>query len=214
MSLRGAGIAGLGCFVLIVVAALVAPLWDAPGTGASNAELARYVADKRDETLIALFLYSLAFGLFFLFAAGVWGRLRAFEPAPHPLSAVFAFAVVAMATLILAAFVPLAVAAYRTLDGVELRDMTFGLLAVSGIPTAVALGTYAVVVLRTRCLDPWSAGLAAAGVVAHVVIAASFLFRTGFFSLEGGVIVAVPATLFGWILLTSVTLVRLPPKPA
>jgi hypothetical protein len=211
MSPRGAGIAGIASFVLIVVAAFVAPLWDATVTEASNAEVARYVADHRDSSLAALFIYSLAMGLFLFLAAGVWTRLRLAEPEPQPLAATFALAVTAMVTLILAGFVPLAVEAYRapsTVVAVPLRDLTFGLLAVSGIPTAVALGSYAVVVLRTHCLDPWSAAMAAAGVIAHIVIAASFLFRTGFFSLEGGVIVAVPATLFGWLLLASVALLR------
>jgi hypothetical protein len=214
MSSRGAGIAGIASFVLIVVAALVAPLWGIPSTGSSEAAVAGYIAAHRDATLVALFLYALAFGLFFAFAAGAWARLR---DGDRMLAATFAFAAVAMATMILAAFVPLSVAAYRApaVSGArELRDATFGLLALSGVPTAAALAAYVAVVLRTRCLAVWSAWVAVVGVAAHVVIAASFLFRTGFFSLEGGVIVAVPATLFGWILLTSVALLRGAPRRA
>jgi hypothetical protein len=214
---RGAGIAGIGSFVLIVVAALILPLWDISPTQASTHEVAEYLADHRDASLASLYVYSLALILWFPFGAGVWSRLRAAEPARHPLAATFALAFVAMTTLILAGFVPIAVAAYRAPSAVavvQLRDVSFGLLAVSGIPTAAALGAYAWIVLRTRCLDPWSAAMAGAGAVAHVVIAASFLFRTGFFSLEGGVIVAVPATLFAWILLTSVALLRADARPA
>jgi len=215
MSPRGAGIAGIASFVLIVVAALIAPLWGMEPTGAANAAVAADIADNRDAILASLFVYSLAMGLFLPFAAGIWTRLRLAEPAPHLLAATFALAVAAMVALIFAGFAPIAVAAYRAPSAlaVDLRDLSFGLLAVSGVPTAAALGSYAFVVLRTRCLDPWSAGMAAAGAIAHVVIAASFLFRTGFFSLEGGVIVAIPATLFAWLLLASVALVRLPREP-
>jgi hypothetical protein len=210
MSSRGAGIAGIASFTLIVVAALIAPLWGIEPTQAGNAAVAHDIADQKDAIPASIFVYSLALVLWFPFAAGVWSRLRTAEPAPHPLAAMFALAFVAMTTLILAGFVPITVAAYRAPSGVtvELRDLSFGLLAISGIPTAVALGAYAVVVLRTRCLAVWTAWLAVVGAVAHVVIAASFLFRTGFFSLEGGVIVAIPATLFGWILLTGVALLR------
>ena len=215
MSPRGAGIAGIASFVLIVVAAVIAPLWGIEPTEATNAAVAVDIADKRDATLASLFVYSLAMGLFFPFAAGVWTRLRVAEPAPHPLAATFALAAAVMVALIFAGFVPIAVAAYRAPSGValELRDVSFGLLAVSGVPTAVALGSYAWLVMRTRCLDPWSAGMAAAGAVAHVVIAASLLFRTGFFSLEGAVIVAIPATLFAWLLLASIGLLRVAREP-
>ena len=215
MSTRGAGIAGIACFVLIVAASLVEPLWDAPGTTAAPAEVARYTAENRDGTLVSIFVYALAMGLFIPFAAGVWARLRAHEPEPGPLAATFALAATAMVALIFAGFVPVCVLAYRTPTADmanPLRDLSFGLLAVSGVPTAVALAAYAVLVVRTRCLDVWSAAMAGAGAVAHVVIAASFLFDSGFFSLEGAVIVVIPATLFLWILLASVALIRLP-KP-
>jgi hypothetical protein len=51
----------------------------------------------------------------------------------------------------------------------------------------------------------WLAVLAA---VAHVVLLFSFVPDDGFFSLEGGVIVAMPATLFFWMLATAVALLR------
>src|SRR2546426_908956 len=75
-----------------------------------------------------------------------------------------------------------------------LRDMTFGLLALSGIPTAVCLGAYAEVVLRSRSLPAWTAWLAGIGAVAHVLIAASFVSHGAFLSVEGSVIYLVPGT--------------------
>ena len=42
--------------------------------------------------------------------------------------------------------------------------------------------------------------------LAHVALLASFVVSEGFFSLEGQVITAIPATLFIWIIGTGVAL--------
>lgn len=47
--------------------------------------------------------------------------------------------------------------------------------------------------------------MATVGAFTHIVIAGTFFFRSGFFSLEGDVIVWVPATFFVWILVAGVT---------
>jgi hypothetical protein len=205
-------LAGLASFVLIIVAALVAPpLWNAPGTHASAAHVAAYAQENRGRAIAGLYIYSLALGLFLCFAAGLWSWLRQVEPAPQPLSAVFAFGAIALAVLILAAFATAGVMSYRAnqpeLVGL-LADVTFALLALSGIPTAVCLGAYAALVLRHRCLPAWTGWLAILAVDAHILIAASFMSHGDFLSLEGSVIVWVPATFFGWILATSVVLLR------
>jgi hypothetical protein len=44
--------------------------------------------------------------------------------------------------------------------------------------------------------------------VANLVLLASLVIRSGFFSLEGGVIIAIPATLFVWIIAMSVLMMR------
>jgi hypothetical protein len=204
--------AGLGSFALIIAAAFVAPpLWNAPGTDASAAHVAAYVQQNHGRTIASLYIYSLAMGLFLCFAAGLWSWLRQAEPAPQPLSAVFAFGAIALAVLIFAAFATAGVLSYRphqpALAG-SLADMTFGLLALSGIPTAVCLGAYAALVLRHRCLPAWTGWLALLAVDAHILIAASFMSHGNFLSLAGSVIIWVPATFFAWILATGVVLLR------
>jgi hypothetical protein len=87
-----------------------------------------------------------------------------------------------------------------------LYDITFGLLAISGAPTALALFAYAALVLRTGRLPRWTASLALLAAATHVALCASFYVRDGFFSLEGAVIIAIPATLFAWIAGTSVAM--------
>lgn len=150
-------------------------------------------------------------GLFLCFTAGLWSWLRQTEPAPQPLSAAFAFGAIALAALILAAFATLGVLHYRPQQPAfagSLADISFGLLALSGIPTAVCLGAYAALVFRRRCLPAWTGWLAVLGALTHVFIAASFMSHGGFLSLEGSVIIWVPATFFAWILAASVVLLR------
>jgi hypothetical protein len=205
-------LAGLSSFVLIVVAAFVAPpLWNSPSANSSAAHVAAYLQANHARTIASLFIYSIAMGLFLCFTAGLWTWLRHHEPSPSPLSAVFAFGAVALTVLILAAFATAGVMSYRPQHpafAVALTDTTFGLLALSGIPTAVCLGAYAELVFRQRCLPAWTAWLALVAVVAHIFIAASFMSHGSFLALEGSVILAVPATFFLWILATSLSLLR------
>jgi hypothetical protein len=206
------GVAGLTSFALIIAAAFLAPpLWEAPGTMASSARVAAYAQNYGGRLIASLLVYSVAIGLFLCFAAGLWAWLRETEPPPQALSSLFAFGAVALAILILAAFVPGYMLSYRPQPiaiAAPLADLTFGLLALSGIPTAICLGAYAALVLRLRCLPAWTAWLATCGALAHILIAASFVSHGAFLSLEGSVIVWVPAIFFAWILATGVTLLR------
>ncbi len=59
--------------------------------------------------------------------------------------------------------------------------------------------------MRADC----GAGIRRSGAaVAHLVLLASLVITSGFFSLQGGVIIAIPAMLFAWILATSIVLLR------
>jgi hypothetical protein len=217
---RLSALAGLASFALIVVATFVAPpLWDTPGTNASAARVAAYIQENDERTIASLFIFSLAMGLFLCFAAGLWSWLRQIEPAPQPLSAVFAFGAIALAVLVLAALATAGVMSYRPYQAALvglLADVTFGVLALSGIPTAVCLGAYAALVLRHGYLSAWTGWLGVLGALTHVFIAASFMSHGGFLSLEGSVIVWVPATFFAWIVAASVALLRagIEPVPA
>jgi hypothetical protein len=48
--------------------------------------------------------------------------------------------------------------------------------------------------------------IAIVAALAHVVLLSSLLVTSGFFSLEGGVTIAIPATLFAWIIGTSMAM--------
>jgi hypothetical protein len=210
MSDRAIGGIGLAAVALIAVAALVEPLWDWPPTEASGAEVAAYIGRNRHGTIASILLYTAGMGLLLLFALGLWGRFARDERVPARLATAFGAGSVSLVTLVYAGFAPTLVLAYRAPEvgaARELRDLSFGVLALSGVPTAIALGAFAAIVVPGRSLPRVTGWAAVLGAIAHVAILASFLPRTGFFSLEGGVIVAIPATMFLWMLVTSVALV-------
>jgi len=206
------GLAGLFCFDLIVVATFIAPpLWNAPGTRSSAKAVALYGQHNATRITVSLFVFSVAMGLFLCFAGGLWSWFRHREGSPQTLSSIFAFAAVTASVLILAGFVPTYLLGYRiqpaSVAG-ALGDLTFGLLALSGIPTALFLAVYAALVIRLGGLPKWTAYLAIVGACAHILIAASFLSHGAFLSLESEVIVWVPATFFVWILAVSASFYR------
>ena len=206
---------GLACFALIVGAGLVAPLWDFPDTSASSSQLSAYINAHREASITALLLYGAGMSLFIAFAAGVWQWLRRLRPTADLATSAFALASGIFVALIFAGFVPQLVLAYRAPYGEAahaLYDLCFGLLAISGLPTAVALWAYGALTWRARGLVRWSGRWAFVAAAAHLVVAASFIPTSGFLALEGAVIVAVPATLFLWILIASVALLRASPQ--
>ena len=169
------------------------------------------MADNRDGFIAAVTTFAFAMGLFLLFAAGVWSWLKGRPGAPDALTAAFAFGSVSFITMCFAGFAPTLALAYRAPEVAaarELWDLSFGLLALSGIPTAIALGAFAALVLPARSWLAAAGWIAVVAAVAHVVVALSFIPTDGFFSLEGGVIVAIPATMFLWLLVTSVALLK------
>jgi hypothetical protein len=156
-----------------------------------------------------MLLSTAAVSLWFVFGAGVWLRLRRVSGPESLATACFAFGFVGFVTLLLAGFTAFFVLVYRAADVGDPRllyDLTFGLLAMSGAPTAIALGSYAVLVFRSGPLPRWTAWLGVVGAVAHVALLASFVVSEGFFSLEGQVISAFPATLFMWIIGTGIAM--------
>jgi hypothetical protein len=206
------GLAGLAAFGLIVIATFVSPpLWGAPATNASAVRVSAYAQQHSGRIVAGLLIFSVAVGFLLCFVAGLWAWLREREPPPHALSSVFALGGAAFVVMVLAGFVPIYVLSYRvqpaTVAG-PLGDVGFGLLALSGIPTAVCLAAYAALVVWQRCLPIWTAWLAIGAALAHDLIAASFVSHGSFLSVEGPVIVWVPATLFAWILATSAVLLR------
>jgi hypothetical protein len=201
----------LGFLVPAMGSVLWAPTWDFPATGSDGGAIAAYVVEHRDALRAGVALDVVGVTLWGIFGMGVWLRLRSEKDGENILSACFLFGIASLVTLLLAGFLCFLVLAYRSPEVSDPRllyDLAFGLLAVSGLPTAVALGAYALQTFQSGQLPRWTAMLAAVGAVAHVVLLASFFVSEGFFSLEGQVITVIPATLFAWLLGTGIALIR------
>jgi hypothetical protein len=205
-----AGFAGILSIALGIGGLIVDQMWTFPGTGATAGEIAAFVDAHRSALLFAMVLNTAAVGLWLLFGAGVWLRLRDAAVGESVLSVSFLIGLVSFVTLLLAGFTCFFVLVYRAPEASDPRllyDLSFGLLAMSGIPTALALGSYAALVFGSDRLPNWTASVAAVAALAHLTLLASLLVTSGFFSLEGGVTIAIPATLFAWIVGTSFALV-------
>jgi len=209
--IRLAGVAGVLSIVLGIVGLPVDQMWTFPLSGATAGEIAAFAAANRTELLLAMVLNTTAVGLWLVFGAGVWLRMREVAGGESILPACFLAGLVSFVTLLLAGFSALLLLAYRAPEASDPRllyDLCFALLAMSGIPTALALGSYAALVFRTDSMPRWTAALALVAALAHLLLLASLVVRNGFFSLEGGVTIAIPGTLFAWIAGTGMTMAR------
>lgn len=213
-AIKLAGVAGVLSIVFGIAGAIVDEMQTFPGTGASASEIAGYVDAHRSALLVAMVLSTAAVGLWLAFGVGVWVWLRETTGSVSVLSVCFLVGLVSFVTLLLAGFTAAFVLFYRAPNAPDPRllyDLGFGLLAMSGVPTALALGSYAAQVFSDSCLPAWSAWIAAVVAVAHIVLLASLVIPSGFFSLQGGAIIAIPAMLFAWITGVSIVLLRAGP---
>jgi hypothetical protein len=208
-----AGLAGILSLPLGLAGVLVGQMWAFPGTGATTGEIATFVGAHRSALLADMVLTTAAVWLWLVFGVGVWLRLREAEGGEGFLPASFLAGLIGFIAILFAGFAVFFVLVYRAPEPSDPRllyDLSFGLLAISGAPTALALASFAASVFRSGCLPRWTAWLAVLAALAHVVLLASLLVPSGFFSLEGGVTIAIPTTLFAWIVGTGVTLIAAP----
>jgi hypothetical protein len=194
------------------VGLVILPIWQFPSTAATAASVSAFVAEHRPALKAMMLLYTLGVGLWFVFGAAVWSRMKESSPSTSLLPTCFAAGLIGYVTLLLAGFVAFDVLTYRDVDphvGQALYDLTFGLLAMSGVPTAIALFAYAAAVRNSAVLPRRTGRLAAITAAAHLLLLASFVVTSGFLSLEGLVIAAVPALLWVWIADTAAALLRI-----
>ncbi len=206
-----AGWAAVAATVIAVGVTAFAPLWMFPSTGASSGAVTRYMAEHRAATEAMMVGYTLAVSLWLIFGAGVFTRLRAIAPHTSMVPVTFALGLSGFVTLLLAGFAAFDVAVYRSAspsDTKLLYDVAFGLLAMSGMPTTLALTAYAGAVYRWGGFPRRSAHLAVLAAAAHTLLLLSFIVARGFFSLEGLDIVVVPVLLWIWIADTGVAMLR------
>lgn len=197
---RWTGIIG---FVLPASTLPVYPIWRYPQTQTSGPELVQWVHDHHDRLVASQVLNTIGVTIWFVFSAAVCIYLRDQLPATSILPTCFMAGFVGCTVLLLSGFTAFDLLLYRDHSpevSILLYDLTFGLLAMSGMPTVIALGAFATAVYRHRVLPRYTAHLAFVAAVVHPLLLAAFIVKDGPLSLQGLSITAMPGFLFAWIL--------------
>jgi hypothetical protein len=204
-------LAGVLGIVIPALGQAVLPIWQFPGTASPGAEIVSFVQDNRSALQVVMVLNTLGVTLWMVFGVRVWAALRSAGRYSGELAPYWAAGLVGFITLLLAGFSVFDVLVYRPpapdAAGV-LYDLTFGLLAMSGMPTAVALFAYATATYRSHVLPLSTAHLGVLTATVHLALPLSFVIDRGLLSLEGPVITVVPAFLWAWILVTAIAMLR------
>ncbi len=213
-AVRGPDLGALAGILGIVIPALglaVLPIWQFPGTASSGAEIVSFVQDNRSALQVVMVLNTLGVTLWMVFGVRVSAALRSAGRDSNELAPYLAAGLVGFVALLLAGFSVFDVLVYRPpapdVAGV-LYDLTFGLLAMSGMPTTVALLAFAAATYRSHVLPRHTAHLGALTATVHLALPLSFVIDRGLLSLEGPVITVVPAFLWAWILVTAIAMLR------
>ena len=203
--------AGVFRFALPALTLPVYPIWSYPQTQTSGTDVALWAAAHHDRLVVTQLLNTVGVTLWFVFGAAVWAYLRDRLSTRPTLLVCFAGSFYGCVILLLSGFTTFNLLLYRDHTAemsILLYDLTFGLLAMSGMPTVVALGSFAVAVYRHRVLPRYTAHLAFAAAAVHILLLAAFIVEDGPLSLEGLSITAMPAFLFAWILGTALAMPR------
>jgi hypothetical protein len=209
-SARIARWAGTFGVMLPVLTLVVYPIWSVPGTQTSGADVAMWATTHHDRLLVMMLLNTAGVLLWFVFGAAIWAYLRDRLPDRSLLPTCFAAGFIGYVTLILSGFTAFDLLLYRPHSAETstlLYDLTFGLLAMSGIPTAVSLASFAVAVYFYRTLPRYTAHLAITAAAVHPPLLVAFIAHDGPLSLEGfSTTSGIPFFLFAWILGTALAM--------
>lgn len=173
--------------------------------------MAAWAANHHAQLVVTQLLNTVGVTLWFVFGAALWTYLRDRLPTRSTLPMCFAASFFGCVILLLSGFTAFNLLLYRQHSAelsTLLYDLTFGLLAISGMPIVVALGSFAVAVYRHRVLPRYTAHLAVASAAVHPLLLAAFIVEEGPLSLQGLSITAMPAFLFTWLLGTALGIPR------
>ena len=141
--------------VVPMVGVAVCPIWSFPSTQTPGNEIASWAVTNHSRLVVTMLLYTVGVTLWLAFGAAVWAYLRDHLGAGSSLPTTFAAGLIGYVTLLLAGFLAFDLLLYRQHSAEAtslLYDLTFGMLAMSGLPTAVSLIAFAIAVFAHRML--------------------------------------------------------------
>lgn len=157
---RWTGVLGI---LIPTIGLIVYPIWSFPGTRTSGADIASWAAAHHGRLVVTMLFYTIGVTLWLAFGAALWSYLRDHLPAGSTLATGFGAGLIGFVTLLLAGFTAFDLLLYRLPAGSTatlLYDLAFGLLAMSGMPTALSLASFGVAVYRQGILPRVTAHLA------------------------------------------------------
>lgn len=203
---RWAGVLG---FALPALTLMVYPIWSFPVTQTPARDVAQWAAVHHDRLVVTMLLNTVGVTIWLVVGGALWTFLRDRLPVKSILPACFGAGFIGCITLLLSGFTAFDVMLYRHHSAETaslLYDLAFGLLAMSGMPTVVALACFAVAVYNHRVLPLYTAHLALVAAVVHPLLLLAFIVEDGPLSLEGFSITGMPGLLFAWILGTALAM--------
>lgn len=200
-----AGIAGV---LLYAVSAYL--IFDLPSIGDPARIWSAYAASHAPQLLGEVYVWGGVAAATMCFLAGLWSVLRRVASDSEPLVTLGLGAGFLIWAIVLAGLAPLLELGYRSgaLDPASAKSL--GELALLGatlsaFPTAVSVGAFSVVILRTGAIARWVGWFGILVVAAHLAAAGAFA-QAGFFSPSVVSVFVAPPLYYLWMLLLSIAL--------
>ncbi|HLZ69948.1 MAG TPA: DUF4386 family protein [Dehalococcoidia bacterium] len=207
---RLTGLAALIAVPLYVIAMLLQG--NPPGGTAGGAQVIAYATAHHDALLIAIYLTGLALALALCVSVGLAALLRGDGEGTGVIAVVGLVGGVGwVATVLVGLLFPLGLV-YRTPGGDPavarlLLDLSALSFTLSGFPTAVNVGAFSLLMLRSRLFPNWLAWLGLLTGAAHLVAGAAFA-HDGLFAPEVAAGQIAPALYILWGLCIGMVLLR------
>lgn len=197
---------GFLCTALYV--GLIPLLGDAPTVQATAEEVLRWATANRSMILASIFIWGASVAALFCFATGLWALLKKTEGENAVLSTLGLGAAFTTFIISVSGFLFLLALAYKAPDldaatAKTLSDLTLLSVALTGIPTALTLAPWLVVMRKSSLFPPVLRWLGYGVVVLHVVSSAAFA-RSGMLSPSGLGVWVAPPMYYLWVTMTGV----------
>ncbi|HEY7340633.1 MAG TPA: hypothetical protein VH591_07120 [Ktedonobacterales bacterium] len=202
---RFIALAGIASVILYALGdALIA---DLPSIDAPARTFAAYAAGHQTQLLMFVYVWGATVAFNVVFLTGLWSFLRHDARASEILSALALGSGYMVWAIVLGGLVFVLELGYRSasLDPATaklLSDLALLAATLSAFPTAVSVGAFSMLILRTGALARWIGWLGFIVVAAHLVAAGAFA-QDGFFSPSVVSVFVAPPLFFIWILITS-----------
>jgi Domain of unknown function (DUF4386) len=211
---RFTALIGIATAALALVAIAIFASLSAPTQSDSGEQVAQFFSDHRTVVSVLIYLVALSFGFNLVFFIALRDLLKRRAPDLETLSTIGAIGGIVFLAVAFVGFGVLLQLAYREGAGDPATQRTlfdiYSLnITMTGVPTAVCLVAFSLVILRSRALPNWLAWYGFAVAAAHLLSMGS-LARGGFFSPDIVAGFIAPLMFYVWMLALSALLLVKP----